>query len=277
MRSNEYIGVSGVVNKEQQNELEQMFVDAGLDNKRTLQLGIKATHTSQYLGVENKYGREWYPVGREIDDALSINTDTYTTGIAQIYFDNEKVFERTYRDDFLLRALGAGAQRWLTGVQFDMLPWHSRPDIAHDVCSRVVDTYCLPSVHDRLIVLQCQGEIMDAHTPRQIATMLGQLPLITHVLFDSSCGRGKKMNAEDSLPYIDAVYTEDNLQHLGVAVAGGLDAEVVRTELAKVVARFPEVSWDAEGRLHPVETNGKRPLNMRVCREYIDASAELLR
>ncbi len=280
-RPHEYIGVSGVVNQEQQAEIEAMFVETGLADRRTLQLGVKATHKPQYLGIENKYGKEWYPVGREIDDALrwSANKTWSSIGMAQVCFDSERVHDTHYREDFLWKALGRAAgigHFWLNGIQFDMMPdWCTHPEAVRETLASGV--YFLEDRAKQLsIVLQCQADIMNQHSPKEIANALGGL-YPDYVLFDASGGRGARMNPDALLPYIEAVYDDSKLVDIGVAVGGGLNAEVVRTELPKILRRFPDVSWDAEGQLHPVNADGKRPLDMQVVREYFEASAEVLR
>lgn len=287
-RPHEYIGVSGVVNQEQQAELEEMFAEFGLRDQRALQLGIKATHKTQYLGVENKYGSEWYPVGAQAKNVLRRNAlDDWVyrkdlMGVAQVCYDASEVYDRDYRRMFLFRMLGTSAiQTWLTGVQFDMLPdWCGHrmlAGLAKEVIEDDVAFLGDDSTYRPLTVtLQCQGDIMNAHTPSKIAETLTQFPHLDYVLFDASGGRGVRMNSETLLPYIEAVYDRPDLNHLDVAVGGGLNAEVVRAELPKILRHFPDVSWDAEGQLHPVNAEGKRPLDMTVCREYLEACAEVL-
>lgn len=276
-RSPEYIGVSGVVNQEQQRELEEMFADAGLTDRRNLQLGVKATHKPQYEGIENRYGREWYPVGREIDDALRWSPGkSWSIGMAQVCFDSERVHDTAYREDFLWKALGNAAgisYFWLNGIQFDMMPdWCAHPEVVRETLANGV--YFLEDRAKQLsTVLQCQAEIMERHSPQEIARAVGSFG-VDYVLLDASGGRGLRMNPDALLPYIEAVY--NNTKRVGVAVGGGLNAEVVRAELPKILRHFPDVSWDAEGQLHPVNSEGKRPLDMRVCRDYLEACAEVL-
>lgn len=269
----EYIGISGVVNKDQQAELVEMFDALGLHQQRVLQLGVKATHKTQWLGIENKYGREWYPVGSEIDQALQNGMGT--TGVAQICFDSELVHSNYYRREFIVRALARTTHSWLTGVQFDMLPWFDNPNILDETLPNGV-YYLEDSAKDITVTLQCQGDIMQQHTPIEIADMLARYPQLDYVLFDNSCGRGIQMNADELLPYIHTVNTHNDLQDLHVAVGGGLNARVVRAELPKVLRHFPQVSWDAEGQLHPVNNQARRPLDMQMTKEYLEACAEVL-
>lgn len=282
-RPHEYIGVSGVVNQEQQKQLEEMFAEFELRKRRQLQLGVKATHKPQWLEIENKYGREWYPIGWDILHSIQAK-DTEAVGAAQIFMDTEHVTDEDYRAAFLNRVVGITALYWLRRVQFDLLPdWCENPDLT----SHLLDT-CDKLYAGRLPfrkngpnltkVLQCQASIMDMHSPQEVAGALAGLgDKLDYVLFDASGGRGVRMNPEALLPYIEAVRNRPELDELGVAVGGGLNTDVVRSELPKILRHFPDVSWDAEGQLHPVNSDGKRPLDMRACREYFEASAEVLR
>lgn len=284
-----YIGISGVVNQEQQAELEGMFKEYGLDQKRTLNLGVKVTHKPQYLGIENRHGREWYPVG----DALRTVLDRhewfpgdelpFSSGVAQVCLDGDLVHEQAYRTEFWRRSIGRFALLdsgyWPRAIQFDMLPdWceASGNEIAGEMLSRVA-WEAESRKRDHYAILQCQGGIMTAHSPTQIAEALDRLSVghdgwADYVLFDASGGRGIRMDSEALLPYIDATYDKR-----GVAVGGGLSAGVVRDELPAILSHFPDVSWDAEGQLHPVNADSKRPLDMEACRAYFEASAEVLR
>ncbi|MGB4762121.1 MAG: hypothetical protein WBP12_02055 [Candidatus Saccharimonas sp.] len=273
-RPHEYIGVSGVVDQEQQAQLEEMFAEFELRKWRQLQLGVKATHKPQWLEIENKYGREWYPVGNEITNAL--RRSSMTVGVAQVCFDSELVYDPEYRRSFLLSGPGKARLTWLDGIQFDMLPdWCNTPAIVNDrydeAMLRLED-----STKELSVLLQCQAEIMQYHTPAKVVEALAGLA-VDYVLFDASGGRGVRMDTDALLPYIEAVRNRSELDSLGVAVGGGLNAEAVRSELPKILRHFPDVSWDAEGRLHPVNVDGKRPLDMRACHEYLEASAEVLR
>lgn len=299
-RPHEYIGVSGVVNQEQQAELEEVFAETGLADKRKLQLGVKATHKAQYLGIENKYGREWYPVGHEINEVMGYSPNVM--GVAQVCLDPELTHDDVYRRAFLERSLGTAAWQWVTGIQYDMVPnWCCQADLIDTMVAEaalVVNESHFPAFEQvpyldgrallyrgavdpkatlRTVTLQCQNDVMNHHTPRELAERLSRIPELDYALLDASGGRGIRLNPDALLPYLEAIYDNPHLSRLGVAIGGGLNAEVVRTELPKILRHFPDVSWDAEGQLHPVNADGKRPLDMQVVREYFEASAEVLR
>ncbi len=274
MKSPEYVCISGVARGDD-GHLRKLYEATRLPGTRLLQLGVKATHKSQYLGQDTRYGSRWFPVGDEIDDAI-YEVGSGITGVAQLYMDAEQLSSSRYLRLFMPLALGRASNRWLTGVQFDMFPWYDRPDVLRDTVE--CGAMSLAQDGERLTVtLQCQGDIMSRHTPRNIAKRLGEfVGHIDYVLFDSSHGQGKRIDTQALLPYLDAVRNETQLDALGIGVAGGLNAEVVRAELPKLLRYFPNLSWYAEGQLHPTAPTGDRPLDITVCQEYLEASAEIL-
>ncbi len=267
-RPPEYIGISGVVSIDQQLQLEAQFGRTDLARSRQLQLGVKATHKPQYLDTENRYGKEWYPVGDGIERALEFSSNTM--GVAQVFFDEEQLHNMSYRDVFMKKLLGRTAHSWLTGLQFDRLgDWCADPQIAYDVINKIPNGLTT--------ILQCQAELLEQYIPQEVADALVALPRVDYVLFDASGGRGVPMDSEQLLPFIEQVYGDIRLGATNVAVGGGLDAEVVAAKLPILLKKFPQLSWDAEGKLHPLKDSGMRPLDMEYCREYIEASAAVVR
>jgi hypothetical protein len=267
-----YIGVSGVVDQVQQRLIETRFAAAGLPTTRRLLLGVKATHKTQWLDVENRYGTDWFPVGEAaFADALGPagRKDT-TMGVAQVFLEPSLASDPTYRSGFTDRLLMRGA-RWLTGVQFDMLPWQ---------VERWAASY-LSGLRERGldVLVQCHGPAMSDLGPRGCARRLAEVGEgITHVLFDASHGTGREMDAPALAAFLDAAAAEPGLEGRRLGVAGGLDANAVRDVLPALLAHHPDLSWDAEGRLHPASkaASGSRVLDMARTSEYVDASAEVL-
>jgi hypothetical protein len=269
-----YVGVSGVVSPTQQAELSAIATTVGLPAERRLLLGVKATHKTLLGGagdgVENKYGHEWYPVGRMLVDAIDPTVDPARQWpVAQVYLDVDHVSDDGYRAAFMDRLLGHGSG-WLAGVQFDMLPWHDNADM-EPFLHGLRETTGLP------VLLQCHGPAMDLLGPEGAARRLGELAnVIDFVLFDSSHGTGKRLDVDRLTSFVDAAYSCAGLDEIGVAVAGGLSPATVTEDLPALVARFPDLSWDAEGSLHLTNTDGVRPLDMDVVHGYLSASAQLL-
>ena len=68
-----------------------------------------------------------------------------------------------------------------------------------------------------------------------------------------------------------------NTNFTGIAIAGGLNSHNVLNDLPQLISEYPNISWDADGQLHPVNDDSRRPLDLNITRDYIDASTTLLR
>jgi len=266
-----YVGVSGVISPETQASLENIATDVGLHEKgRLLALGVKAVHKTQFLDIENKYGKEWYPVGEEaFNQALRHdNLNVNTIAVAQTYLDVEYVENEEYREKFLKRIVERG-QPWLQAIQFDMLPWHTNRETL-EFLEKVKET----GVE---VFLQAHKNAMEELGPDGVVRRLGRYAhLIDYLLFDSSHGTGKRLDTSAVIPFVAAAHDGLDLSQTGIALAGGLHGAVVREDLPALVEQFPNLSWDAEGQLHPKNQIGKRPLNLTVTEDYLRASSEIL-
>ena len=282
-RPRPYVGVSGVVRNTERSSSgievqvpQQLFVEAhaqktGLfDTGRMLALGVKATHKTQFEGVENKYGREWYPVGDELSVAMRRDRQhPDVIGVAQTYLDIHHAGDAAYRQEFMDRLMKRG-QGMLQAVQFDMLLWHENDEMLEFVAD-------VREKYDVKILLQCYKRAMDELGPKQVAQKLGRYASgIDYVLFDASHGTGVRMDAERLGTFLEEAYSSSELESVNFAVAGGLNAQNVRDDLPELVVKYPDVSWDAEGQLHPLNNLGKRPLQMDRVKDYLQASTSIL-
>lgn len=264
-RAKSYIGVSGVVNPEQQIVLGNIFGEQRFGDSRTLALGVKATHKTQMLDIENKYGREWYPVGGEFIDVLDQRESELH--VAQVFIDPELAKDEHYRNNFIDRVHRRG-RLWLNAIQFDMLPIgedNSLPGFIEDVKNET----------KLKILLQAHSGLMESYSPRDLAKLLGGFAL-DYVLLDSSHGKGVRLDINKLRPYVEAIYESDDLKHVGVGIAGGLNAEIVANDLPEIVKIYPDLSWDAEGQLHRPDRSNKRPINLGDAGEYIIASSKVI-
>lgn len=266
-----YVGVSGVTSPEVQEILEHSAAEIGLHTqRRLLALGVKAVHKTQFLDIENKYGKEWYPVGEQaFNSSLRHDNENHDTiAVAQAYFDLEYVDDKNYRNTFLDRIIHRG-RPWLQAIQFDMLPWHANSEIPE-----FLETV---KSHDIEVFLQAHKYAMDELGPQGVARRLGSCAhILDYVLFDASHGTGKRLDTVALQPFIEEAYSTFDSTQTGIAIAGGLNATNVRDDLPDLIARYPQLSWDAEGQLHPVNRDGKRPLDLMVAKDYLRASSEIL-
>ena len=158
---------------------------------------------------------------------------------------------------------------WLTHIQFDMLPWDTDP-------GRVLEEIEALASIGLGVILQAHGPAMRTLGPQGCARALSPFaPSLSHVLFDASHGTGKRLDAAALAPFLDAAASSQALAHVGLGVAGGLDVATVPS-LAPLLVDHPDLSWDAEGRLHPERPNGARPLDMDAVNAYLRASALVL-
>lgn len=266
-----YVGVSGVVSTEMQTILEDMGERVGLFQKdRILALGVKAVHKTQWLDVENKYGAEWYPVGEEaFANALRHDkANPHTIAVAQTYLDVAHVHDANYRTQFTQRILDRG-EPWLQAIQFDMLPWHSDAgvwDFLEDVKEKKVHVF-----------LQAHKNAMETLGPKNIVRQLGHYAhIVDYILFDASHGTGTRLDTTALEPFIGEAYESLDPAQTGIAIAGGLNGDIVREELPHLLSAYPRLSWDAEGQLHPVNKKGNRPLDISAVNTYLQASVDVL-
>jgi hypothetical protein len=267
-----YVGVSGIVSPEIQGAVERMHLKSGLAAKgRELVLGVKAVHKTQYLDIENKYGPDWYPIGASaFNEAIRHDYPSpVAKPVAQAYLDVDYVGDAGYRTEFLHRIHERG-QPWLKGIQFDMLPWHA-DDGALAFLEEVKESTGLE------VFLQAHSAAMTELGPSGVIGRLGRYASVTdYVLFDASHGTGKRLDTTALEPFVAEAYAQLDPVKTGVAIAGGLNEEVVRDALPALIEKYPDLSWDAEGQLHPVTESGARPLDLAVTEAYLRASSEIL-
>lgn len=272
-RPKPYIGVSGVVEGQQYYFMDRFALHelerTDGKNDRRIALGVKATHKTQFLDQQNKYGKEWYPVGeQQFANALDAS-GCDALRVAQTYLDPSQVHDPDYQHLFIQRITKRG-KGWLNAVQFDMLPWHTDVDMLRFVEKVKQET-------NLEILLQAHGPAMQELGPSGISRRLGNYATaIDFILFDSSHGKGERMNPDALKPFLDEAYESDKLAATGIAVAGGLNADIVREVLPALIDRHPDLSWDAEGQLHHPEGSAHRGLDMQEVERYFEASSQIL-
>lgn len=154
-----------------------------------------------------------------------------------------------------LAALVERAGPSLDGVQING-HWPSRSDLEEVRSVRP----------DLRVVLQVNpaaqgGSLRDLRDLRELAG------LADDVLLDASAGQGRPVDPESALPYLEAL--EDS--GLGLGVAGGLCVENLPL-VEPLLARFPDLSFDAESRLRDAEDH----LDPAKVREYVETALRLV-
>jgi hypothetical protein len=269
-RQTPYIGISGVVSEVHDYLIHDLrWIDLeDLNPARTYAFGVKATHKTQFLDQENKYGKEWYPVGDDFSNA--IDKGGVGLRVAQTFFDPEYVSDPEYRKIFIDKICRRG-KAWLNAIQFDMLPWHNDDSLLAFLEQVKNET-------GHAILLQAHSESMSQLGPEGVAQKLGKYAhALDYILFDASHGKGMRMNADALQPFLEAGYNSNELSSVGFSVAGGLNAEVVREALPVLLTDYPDISWDAEGQLHPPKSDGTRPVDFKLAHQYAEASEEVIK
>lgn len=266
-----YVGVSGVVNQEQQRTITEYARDVFELSDTVLMLGVKAVHKTQWLDVTNKYGPEWYPVGQEsFSNAL-----TYEAGngnVAQVFLEpTELAADPQYAAQFIRQMKERGSD-WLRIIQFDMLPYHRDPEalsyIIQEARHSDVDS------HEYGTIVQCHSDAMSEGPAVAIEKIKRLSPdEIDWVLFDASHGTGKTMDPDALRPFLDAAFADEDLKRVGFGIAGGLDERTVLEKLPMLLAEYEDLSWDAEGKLHKTPDGS---LDMDQTKRYLRASADII-
>lgn len=271
-----YIGISGVGNKQQQLDIARMFEQNGLGEVgRFALLGVKATTKSQLLSKESIGGALWYPPAQEMP--YVIDTEVAGHGVLQMYQSDR--WKDLLQSMELLEKSYERTRGWLHGIQFDLLPWMEQSEHCVKILGYARDL--LMDLGRGALFLQCQDSIMQPNQNNRSKVMdqlssLYERGMVDYVLFDASCSTGKEMNPEALKPWLHDA--RKAMPALGLAVAGGLDAETIQEHLPSLLNEVDELSWDAEGRLHNPKPSkgGDGDLNMQNVADYLEASAKVL-
>lgn len=258
-----YVGVSGVTEMHQASLIYALARETGISEHRDVLLGIKATHKTHMLGVENKYGADWYPVGDRIGNVAlgCYGLPFWIRPVAQVFLEDPA--DADYRDEFT-RLLKRRCTPGLYGIQYDLLPWHE-PDLTPGL----VDYLTRLSGTGYDVYLQVHADAMALGPEAAAAAFEPYADHVAHVLVDSSHGTGTPLDAERLATFLDAFSGFD----IGLGVAGGLGPVL---PLLDLVDAYPDVSWDAESRLHPTRLDGSRRLDLGLTEDYLRASARLV-
>lgn len=252
-----YIGVSGVASTQQQLMTERSFAAHTDTHGRSLLLGIKATTKAQLDELEPSKGRAWFPVGDELTTALMPSNTSLK--VLQFYADNWT--DLNHRVFPLIDKSLERSAAWVDGIQYDLLPWMNE-----DSSLEIIERYAHGTVIKGPVILQCHGSIMSEFRPSDVIERLKKVEgFLTHILFDSSEGRGVPMNGDALSRWVEAAQTSSLA--IDIAIAGGLGPYRNPNMLTSFVRRFDPISWDAESRLH---TN--QALDQYKTSNYIDIS-----
>jgi len=255
LRPQPYVGISGVGHINEHVAIVDLALhEKLLNDEHFVMVGIQATTKTQIVGIENKRGRAWHPVGEDIGLAAGNEDSGLTRPYVHCYFEDED------RLAVGLETVLMRTRHYLQGVQLNLLPW--------------MDVDFRPIIHDLKrespnlgIVLEVHADILERYSPQQVAVRLGQMS-VDYALFDASHGFGKELDKEHVRPYINELYQRQ--LPIGAVVAGGLEAETLEDLFAPLVAEFDDLSCDAESRLRSGAEGASR-LDMEKVAAYLHA------
>jgi len=251
-RPQPYVGVSGIGHFEQHIGLFDIAMRERIDLLGYfMMIGVQATGKTQVSEIENKRGRMWHPVGDEIAEAAANDDSGLTKPYVHCFFTDEEM--ATGVANIMRRT-----RHYVQGVQFNGLHWTERD--YRELFTDFKETYPGQS-----IILQANRGVLNASGPDKLAAQLTGLP-VDYVLLDPSGGYGKKMDADEIRAYVDGIYQQQ--AGVGVAIAGGLDAQNIEELFGPMAEEFPGLSCDAEGRLRK-GPEGATELDLHLAEELV--------
>lgn len=121
------------------------------------------------------------------------------------------------------------------------------------------------------IVLQIGGKAFAQvnHSPQELAKKIVSYgDTIDYLLLDPSGGLGQEFDPQIALGYLRAL--RDANTDIGLGVAGGLSSSTLHL-LEPIIAEFPDVSIDAEGKLRTTEDH----LDLNKSIDYLNSARKL--
>lgn len=244
-----YVGITGFMS---QDEVRSVLDSMLKDSSRLLMVGVLASQKT-LRGEKNKWPNRYPEVGRIsevfVRDRRALNLIHYNTK------ETESLTEQ------LVEMTKLGGEN-LEGFQLN-LAWPSRDAILayHKICS------------GKFIVLQIGGKAFEMinHSPKELAERVSWYRhVVDDVLLDPSGGYGIPFDTSKARTYLE-VLMGHNLD-LGLGVAGGLSPTTLNL-VQPLLSDFPDLSWDAEGKLRDKEDN----LDIKEAKEYVQQSCNLPR
>ncbi|MDO8408385.1 MAG: hypothetical protein Q7S95_04140 [bacterium] len=255
MQTCPYIGVTGFTDRQQ---VIEAFFHVPDNAHRRLMVGVLASYKSlRRLPMREQWAKQTPP-----SDELHSIFFEHPQVLNLIHYSADIFVDKELCDDLLALAHHAGSV--LHGFQLNIV-WPS--SIALRDFHRFVRKQKLS------VVLQINhGSIaLAGGTPVAIVEKLRRYEgLIQHLLVDASGGLGKALNVSWAQLYLRAF--RDAQLPFALGVAGGFGPNSMEP-IKELLAEFPDLSWDAQGRLRDKDHR----LNPILAGEYLDLSYALAR
>ncbi len=190
--------------------------------------------------------------------------------ISSIFIDDPLAFNVLHYADYEETDFFASlqfARYWagynLHAIQMDMI-W---PD------PRVIKDFRAKNPHIQ-IILQVGAKAIEqiGTNPEKLIQKLKTYgPCLDYVLLDKSMGQGHPMDAQGLIPFLEILANER--PDLGLVVAGGLGPNTLDL-VQPIIAKFPQVSLDAQGKLRP-SGSALDPVDWDMAGTYLEKAFQL--
>ena len=252
---NPYIGITDFTNFSQVIDMQSAMGKAFAGKPpRDLMVGMMMSYKT-LKGIPSKWSGV-FPTRDQFEDVYSLSQRGILNTLH--YADYEDVTKPVD----LAQAIGiADAENVLDAVQLDMV-WPSMSLIVE-----IADA-------EMKVVLQVGRKAMElmGNDPARVAVRIKEYgSAIDCVLFDRSGGLGQPMDAALLRSYI--LETKSRCPNVMIATAGGLGPDSMHL-LAPLVAEFPDISIDAQGKLRR-SGNALDPIDWDLARGYIYAAGKI--
>lgn len=242
-----YIGVTGFMSS---SEVAAVLSVVPEKSRYSLMVGVLASGKT-LLGGQGKWPGRYPPVEKIGDIFLS---DPRVVNLVHI-----ATADRANLSEQLQNVLALGGP-CLHGIQLN-ISWPNPGDL-EAVAKRNVR-----------LILQVGGKALEqSQSVIGFCELLGAYDgLITDVLIDPSGGAGKPFDMETARTRLTIL--RENFPQFGFVVGGGLSAETVG-EIAPLVAAFPGLSIDAEGRLRTPQPEDQ--LDIERAKQYVTRAFQMM-
>lgn len=250
-RPSQYVGVTGFMSETQVKEALTLPADLSPDLIMIGVLASSATITGMPARNPKRYPDVHCIEGIFQSDPRALNLIHFNTKEPSALFNQ------------MIGARQAGG-KFCHGFQLN-IPW---PD--PDVIRRYIDV-----IGDQdVIVLQCGRLALNAveYNARSLADKVSEYKdLVDYILIDPSGGLGQPFIPDFMNVCLSELYSTDLDMNYGIA--GGLSSDTLRDLLEPVLAKFPDVSIDAEGKLRTPEDY----LDIGLMRKYLIKAHRLMK
>jgi hypothetical protein len=252
---NPYIGITDFTDFEQVRAMSRIFsAHRPYGSNRVLHIGVMMSYKTLH-GIPSRW-QNAFPSKEQIASIFS--SDKVYNCLHYADYDNRPELWKSLAMAISYGGIGIHA------IQLDMI-WPDPEEIANGIHA---------SGKQIEVILQVGKNALDevGNNPQRVVERLGDYEGIAHrVLLDKSMGKGLGMDADGLVPFARAI--RESFPMLGIGAAGGLGHETIHL-VEPLVAVFPDLSIDAQGRLRP-SGNALDPIDWSMAENYLIKAQQL--